>query len=346
MNKREIVLETLKHKDCGIVPYNIDFTIAMREKVRKYLGLASAEEVSGKLGNFLAQLNIGTVTGPSEGTIDEIYYSKKVGNNLYMDDWGVVWRKEPGDDIGVVADAPLKEDNLKKFKAPVPVSRGKYLEKFCKENPDRFRLVSLSSPIFQRAWFLRGMENFLVDMALNKEFVHELIDIIMEYTEKVVKEAIQYDIDAIMFFDDWGQQNGLIMSPQMWNEYIKPGIRKLCGIIKEKNKIVFMHSCGNIECVIPDLIEIGVDVLNPVQPEIMDVYKIKKLYGNNLSFYGGISTQELLPRGTVDEVKKDVMNKLKELGKNGGYILAPAHAVQADVPVENIMAFVETMQKQ
>ena len=345
MTKREIVIENLRHKRCQVVPHNIDFTTAMREKLRLHLGLNHSNDVSEAVGNYCAQLNVGSVTGPSEGIIEEIC-PKEVSEHTYRDDWGVIWRREPGDDIGVVIDSPLKEANLAGFKMPEPASRAKYLEAFCKENPDRFRLVSLSSPVFQRAWFLRGFENFLMDMALHKSFVHDLIDMIMEYTVKVVTEALLYDIDALFLMDDWGQKEGLLISPAMWREYIKPPMETLCKMAKDKNIFLFLHSCGNTESLIPELIEMGIDVLNPFQPEVMDIYRIKREYGDRLCFYGGIGTQDLLPHGTVNEVTADVREKIRILGENGGYLLAPAHAVQADVPVENVLALIEVMNRQ
>ena len=157
---------------------------------------------------------------------------------------------------------------------------------------------------------------------------------------------VSHDIDGFFLMDDWGQQEGLLMSPQMWREYFKPGMQKLCKIVKDKNIFLFFHSCGNIECLIPELIEMGIDVLNPFQPEVMDVYKIKRKYGSNLCFYGGIGTQEVLPHGTVQQIKADVREKIRILGQNGGYLLAPAHAVQVDVPIENILALAEVMNNQ
>ena len=345
MNKRQIVIETLRHKRCDAIPHNIDFTTAMRERLRKHFGLSSNKHVSEAVGNYCAQLNVGSVTGPSEGVIDEIY-PKQIAPGTYRDDWGVIWRRGPGDDVGVVIDPPLKEPSLAGFEAPDPLPRGQYLDAFCKENSHRFKLVSLTSPIFQRAWFLRGFENFLMDMALHEQFAHELVDVIMEYTTKVVTEALSYDVDAFFLMDDWGQEAGLLISPQMWREYFKPGMEKLFKMVKERSIFLFFHSCGDIDCLIPELIEMGLDVLNPFQPEVMDVYQIKRKYGDRLSFYGGIGTQDVLPHATVDEVKADVREKMRILGKNGGYILAPAHAVQVDVPLENILALVEVMNSQ
>lgn len=345
MTKRQIVIETLRHKRCPVIPYNIDFTAVMREKLKLQFGLNSTKDVSAAVGNYCVQLNVGSVTGPSEGVIDEIY-PQRVAPLTYRDDWGVIWRRESGDDIGVVIDAPLKEPSLAGFTPPEPAPRTTYLETFCEENPDRFRLVSLSSPIFQRAWFLRGFENFLTDMVLHKNFVHDLITVIMDYTTKVVKEALACNIDALFLMDDWGQQEGLLISPTMWREFFKPSMERLCKMVKDKGVFLFCHSCGNIQCLIPELIEMGVDVLNPFQPEVMDVHQIKRLYGDHLCFYGGIGTQGVLPHGTVEQVKDDVREKIQSLGKNGGYILAPAHAVQADVPIENISALIEVMNGQ
>ena len=197
MNKRETVIETLRHKRCEVIPHNIDFTTTMREELSRHLGLASAKDVSQAVGNYCAQLNVGSVTGPSEGIIEEIY-PKRVGPHTYRDDWGVIWRREPGDDIGVVIGPPLKEPSLAGFKPPEHISRSDHLDSFCRENPDSFRLVSLTSPIFQRAWFLRGFEGFLMDMALHKRFVHELVDMIMTYTTQVVTEAVSEIVPTIV----------------------------------------------------------------------------------------------------------------------------------------------------
>ena len=345
MNKRDTVIGALTHRAGAPCPHNIDFTRDMREKLRRHLGLGSADEVSAAVGNCCAQLNIGSVTGPSEGIIEEVY-PVSTGPDTARDDWGVEWRYEPGDDIGVVVDSPLKEPTLAGFTPPRPRARGEHLAAFCRANPDRFRLVSLSSPIFQRAWFLRGFENLFTDLVLYPEFVRELVDVIMEYTTAVVAEALDYDIDGFFLMDDWGQQEGLLISPDMWREFFKPGMEKLFGMVKDRGVSLFFHSCGDIECLIPELVEMGLDVLNPFQPEVMDVHAIKRRYGDQLSFYGGIGTQELLPHGTVAEVEADVREKVGSLGLDGGFILAPAHAVQVDVPIENIMKLVEVMEGQ
>jgi uroporphyrinogen decarboxylase len=160
---------------------------------------------------------------------------------------------------------------------------------------------------------------------------------------EVTRQALAFDIDGMRFGDDWGQQRGLIMGPALWREFIKPRIAALYGLVKAKGKRVFIHSCGRIEELIPDLIEVGVDVFNPFQPEVMDVEQVKRRYGEKLTFFGGISTQKTLPYGTVSEVKDEVRRLVDLVGRDGGYIAAPSHDVPKDAKPENIAAMIEVL---
>ena len=148
------------------------------------------------------------------------------------------------------------------------------------------------------------------------------------------------------FGDDWGQQRGLIMGPVLWREFIKPRIAALYGLVKAKGKRVFIHSCGKVAELLPDLIEIGVDVFNPFQPEVMDVEEMKRLHGGEITFFGGISTQKTLPYGTPAQVREEVRRLIDRVGKNGGYIAAPAHDVPKDAKPENVAAMIEVLKGQ
>ncbi|MFH1074187.1 MAG: uroporphyrinogen decarboxylase family protein, partial [Candidatus Firestonebacteria bacterium] len=148
------------------------------------------------------------------------------------------------------------------------------------------------------------------------------------------------------FGDDWGQQQGLIMGPKHWRKFIKPRIARMYKKVHDSGKKVFIHSCGDVEEIFPDLIEIGVDVFNPFQPEAFDVYKIKNKFGSKLTFFGGMSTQKTLPFGTPNEVKSETLKLIKEIGKDGGYIFSPAHATPKDVPIENIASMLEVLRNQ
>jgi uroporphyrinogen decarboxylase len=162
----------------------------------------------------------------------------------------------------------------------------------------------------------------------------------------IIDIALEYDIDAIMFGDDWGQQHGLIMGPGYWRRFIKPRMAKLYQRAKSKGKFVLQHSCGDCHEIFPDLIEIGLDCYQTFQPEIYNIAEIKKLYGKNLSFWGAISTQQCLPRMNAKQVQEEVIRIAHILSPGGGYILAPTHSIPGDVTPKNIMAMLEVFQNQ
>jgi len=180
----------------------------------------------------------------------------------------------------------------------------------------------------------------------DKKFINDLLDRILEFNLRVIDNACRLDIDAMRFGDDWGQQTGLIMGAGLWREFIKPRVRQMYSAVKARGKFVFIHSCGKVEEIFQDLIECGVKVFNPFQPEVMDVFEIKKKFGDRLSFFGGISTQRTLPFGTAEQTKDEVRRLIDGIGKNGGYIASPAHAIPADAKAENIATMIEVLQNQ
>ena len=214
------------------------------------------------------------------------------------------------------------------------------------DKDDRFVIANLGFSLYERAWTLCGMENLMMAMVADKRFVHDLLDRILAFNLRIIEHACAYDIEAMMFGDDWGMQTGLQMSPRAWREFIKPRIRQMYGLVKSKGKFVFIHSCGKVDAIFPDLIECGLDAFNPFQPEVMDVYAMKRTYGNHLTFFGGISTQKTLPYGTPAETRAEVRRLLDEIGHDGGYIASPAHAIPADARPENIAAMIDVLQNQ
>jgi uroporphyrinogen decarboxylase len=161
----------------------------------------------------------------------------------------------------------------------------------------------------------------------------------------MIRESGNYDLDAVNLGDDWGQQHGLIMGYPRWREFIYPVLKRMYAEVKKIDRCVSIHSCGDVDELFDDLIGIGLDLFNPFQPEAMDVTALLPAYRGRLAFHGGMSTQRTLPYGTVDEVKAET-RRLIELGRAGGYIFAPAHAVEGDVPLENMLAFLEVLKGQ
>lgn len=190
------------------------------------------------------------------------------------------------------------------------------------------------------------MENALVWMITDEEFVDELLDKILEHNLKVIDIYNEYDLDAIYFGDDWGQQKGLIMGPNHWRRFIKPRMAKMYERAKKNGKFVLQHSCGDCAEILEDLMEIGLDCYQTFQPEIYDVPEVKARVGDRLAFWGGISTQQALPYITPEQVP-EVADAIKNMAYgNGGYIWAPTHAIEFDVPPENLVALLKHFQNQ
>lgn len=330
MTCRERVLKTLAHEETEIVPYQIDLTDEAYKKLETYL---SDKDFYKKMGGHLAQERNESFT--------------ELSDTLFRDMFGVVWSREQEGDFGIVKDVLLTEPTLKGYTFPVPDEP--LIRKKCEKleaQKDKFRMYIIGFSLYERAWTLRSIPEFLMDMIASEDFAHELLERIVAYNKAVVEIVAEYDIDCIFYGDDWGQQKGLIMSPAKWREFIKPGLKELYSQAKEKGFYVAQHSCGDISDVFGDLVELGLDIYNTFQPEIYDIEKMKKLYGNHVTFYGGVSTQQLLPFATPGQVKEETRRLMKTLGRGGGYIVAPTHAIPNDVPVQNILAFAEAIQNQ
>jgi len=198
--------------------------------------------------------------------------------------------------------------------------------------------------IFETAWRLRGMENFLMDMIADTELAEALLDKITNIRIGMAEKYAKAGVDIVMLGDDVSTQLDMMMNPDVWRTLIKPRLKKVIDATKNINKdiLVFYHGDGNLQSIIPDLIEIGIDILNPIQPECMNPIEIKNLYGDRLSFWGGLGTQTTMPFGSTDDVRKECRRLIDNLGKGGGFLLAPTHTIEPEVPWDNIMAFIDT----
>jgi len=333
MTNRERVAAALRHEQPDRVPYCIGFT------AKAYEAMAAYYDDPGfvrRLGNAITGFRTGIVAAWRE-----------VAPGIVQDEFGVQWNRTVDKDIGVVCNQVVTRENFDDVPFPDPETPQRWAPFEQGRGTDgQFIVADLGFSLFERAWTLYGMENLLTAMVSDPSFVNALLDRILSYNLAVVERACSYDVDAMMFGDDWGSQTGLIMGPDLWREYIKPRVRKMYQAVRAKGKYVFIHSCGKVDELFPDLIECGLDCFNPFQPEVIDVLGVKRQYGAQLSFYGGISTQKTLPYGTPGQVRDEVRRLLGEVGRNGGYIAAPAHAIPGDAKPENIASMIEVLREQ
>ncbi len=335
MNKREVIRMVLAGEHPPYVPWSLGFTHEAAARLRAHYG---QNDVEPFLHNHL--LSLGNGVGFFESAED-------IGKDCVRDVFGVVWDRSVDKDIGVVKGKVLPEPTLKGYTFPDPEDARLFADipgKIARFG-DRFRVFQIGFSLYERAWTLRGMETLMLDFYDHPQFVHELLNTIGDYNIAQVNKALSYDIDAVYFGDDWGQQRGLQMGPHLWHEFIYPVLKRMYAAVCQAGKAVFIHSCGDVDELFEDLIAIGLDCFNPFQPEVMDVAALLKHYRGRLSFHGGLSTQRTLPYGTVDDVRRETQ-WLLELGREGNYIFAPAHAVEGDVPLENMLAFIEILKAQ
>ena len=328
MTHRERVINSVEFRKVDKLPHNISFTQQAFNNMLKFSG----DE------NYLASI---------ENHITECYLvkaQKEVKPDIYEDEFGVLWDKSGADkDIGVVANCLVyDEKSLENYCLPEvdEVYIIKQLETLMASPEPNFRIASIGFSLFERCWSLMGFENCLCNMAAEPELVHRLLRKICDRNLKIIDIALQYDIDCFHFGDDWGQQRGLIMGVTHWREFIKPYLKEMYDRVKSGGKYISQHSCGDLrEILTTDLYEMGLNIYQTFQPEIYTLECAKQLSGK-IAVWGGISTQADLPYKTPDEIKKIII-KTAQAFNYTGLIIAPTHALEFDVPVENIAAMTE-----
>lgn len=213
----------------------------------------------------------------------------------------------------------------------------------CADRKDSFLVGSLGWGLFERAWNLRGFENALMDAVAEPDFFGEVLDRLTDLYLEFVRYTVDLPVDGILFGDDWGDQRGVILGPERWRQFLKPRWARIYGAVHEAGKIAMSHSCGSVAAIVPDLIDIGLDVLESVQPEAagMSPYELKRKYGKHITFWGGLGSQSVIPFGSPAQIAVEVGRLRREMPRGGGYILAPAKPLQPETPTVNAAAVVE-----
>ncbi len=354
MRHRDRVQAALDHERPDRCPMQVSFTPEFAARLREDLRL------NGRLGH---NPHGGGNTYVLERAIDEDLLLTSVGwansyyqsDRPYTDEWGVRWGiVEYRTPYGTghyteIAGHPLAEDAaLGSYRPPDPGRPELYAaaEEAIRLYRDEYWIVGVTvTTVFETAWALRGLERLLMDFVAAPDLAAEILDIPFRYHLAAAKRLAAMGVDMIWTGDDVGTQRGLLMAPALWRRILKPRLARFFAEVKAANprvKIAY-HSDGAIEPLIPDLIEIGLDVLNPVQPACMDPAALRRKYGKNLSFWGTIDEQKTLPFGTPQDVRAEVRSRLDHAGRDGGLILGPTHHVQLDTPMENFWSMVRTI---
>ena len=354
MKPRDRVLMALSHEEPDRCPMQVSFTPEFAARLGQEMkfggdkhhnphGGGNTYEMERALGQDLLLTSVGWANS---------YYQ---GDDDYVDEWGIGWRSVEYDTpFGTgryteMSHHPLADDRaIESYTPPDPNRPELYNEAewMLRTFKDEYWIVGVTvTTIFECAWGLRGYERMLSDLALNPELAERLLDIPYHYHLDAAKKLTQMGVDMIWIGDDVGAQNKMIISPKMWRRFFKPRMANFISELKAINpqlKVAY-HSDGAVYPIIPDLIEIGLDVLNPIQPASMDPVKLKQDFGDKLCFWGSIDEQHTLPFGSAAEAQAEVLTRLRTLGKNGGLILGPTHHVQLDTPMENFWAMVNTI---
>jgi uroporphyrinogen decarboxylase len=349
MTARERVRRCIHFQDVDVIPWQIDCTseaaarILSRAKLIRSGGenafgdAATSKMLHDYLGSHLWYIRSEPVHG-----------CEQVQSGMWRDEWNVVWDRRIDRDIGNPVNCVLEKRRLSGLKIPDPSNpeRFSHFRPLIEMSDGRYIIVKISRCLFERAWSLRGMENLFIDFVENPDFVHELLDILADFAVDQVRALSPFPVDGIRFSDDWGGQRGLLMSPEMWREFLKPRLKRMYAQAHEQGYDVFIHSCGDISRILDDLTDIGVDVFNPLQPEVMDVEETIHRFSHRLSFNGGVSIQRTLPFESPDGVRREVEHRLELARRYGGFIPAPSHDMPYDVPFENIVSMVDTFKSQ
>lgn len=367
MTHKERALAALNHQETDRIPIDFGSTISTTiikpayENLKNHLGFQHEtqfmvpraqtvipdDQVLHRFDVDFCGIRLGNFRGGNYRELD---------STTVMDAWGITWKKAEGGHFinvnGPFQNAEPKLDLLENHIWPNPDEPGLYeglgeRAAHFRRTTDRAIVLDLPLGILHQCEFLRGFGEFLMDLLINPEFALRMMERAADIWIRITQNALNIvgkDVDIVSWADDLSSQEAPLFSPKIYRDLVKPRHRRMVQAIKSAADVkIHYHTCGAVYDLVGDLIDIGVDALNPLQVSArnMDPARLKRDFGKRLSFWGGIDTHRLLPFGSPSEVRKEVRKMIDLMGKGGGYILATVHNIQAEVPPENIVAMFE-----
>ncbi|MHB0874809.1 MAG: uroporphyrinogen decarboxylase family protein [Anaerolineae bacterium] len=361
MSPRERVLTAVAHSEPDRVPADGFFRPEVWERLKAAIGAGSDEAARRHLGLDVVRASIepgmafrarsrpappdlaGLGSGSRQWLIER-------DGRVCEDEWGI-WKHMPlgGLYFSYVRHPLADADSPAGYRFPDPTAEERYenvasvVSAWGRDYP----LIVEQTNFFKTAWELRGFERLLTDLYDDPGFVEALLDRVYEFRVEESLQLARHGVDIISFAGDVASQQGMMMSPAVWRRFFKPRLAGVIDAVRRECPAVrfFFHSDGDVSAIVGDVADIGFDILDPVQPECMDPAWVKREYGDRLALHATVSSQQTLPFGTPDDVRREVRLRFETCGQNGGLILAPNNVVQADVPTENLLALYETIQE-
>lgn len=347
MTDRENFLSIAKRTGYERMPVSFNMCPALAQKFDTYIKDNPIEipwDVDGIPG-------LSATCADSDVFLANYYRNKRFKPGTHTDGWGVA--HEPGSAAAyhmTYMHHPMEEfDSVEQILSyPFPVFDRSSVTA-AKERADRIHAAGrpamgpMQTTIWEKAWYMRGMENLMCDMMMDDDMATVLLDKVTELAVMQAESYAQAGADAIFLGDDVGMQHSIMMSVSLYEQWLMPRLKQVIDAAKaiNPNLIVFYHSCGRVTELIPSLIKAGIDVLDPVQPETMNFCELHEMYGDRLSFHGTLGTQSVMPFGTPEEVRETVFENLDIAGEKGGLFVCPTHLLEPEVPVENVIAYIQ-----
>lgn len=338
LTQRQRVIAQIQREETDFIPYTLEFEGDVAERLDDHY---ACNRWRSLVDCAVQQLPI-----PSDGLLVD----EKAGR-LFTDVYGTTWRVDARP-FHLVEPA-LKEPSLDGYWLPSTEACfdpdwEERARVFIETWHDHFVAGFIGFGLFERCWTLRGFEDALADSALNPAFYEELVERLVQHQMALVERVLRLPVDGMMFSDDWGYQHGVLLGAKRWRQVIKPRLARMYAQVHAAGKYTLNHCCGSIVEIIPDLIEIGLDVLESVQPEAdgMNPYELKRRFGKHITFWGALGSQSTIPFGTPVQIRTEVARLCREMSQGGGYLLAPAKALQPETPTENAAAVFEAFLQQ